>query len=260
MVAGVEVSTDGGTHVASGHAHDGRPTPRSAGPTPGSRTATRSTTIKSRAVDDSGNLETPAAGMTVNVACPCSIWGTGATPPDSRLGRRATRSRSGVKFTSEVVRHDHRRPLLQGRRQHRHPRRQPVDADRQLLAQATFTNETASGWQQVNFSSPVTITADTTYVAGYFAPNGHYSETQYYFYSPPAPTAATCSTARRCTRVPASRTTTNGLYAYASEPDVPDQHASTPPTTGSTRSSRRSPARRAGHAASTRPPARAPRP
>ena len=30
-------------------------------------------------------------------------------------------------------------------------------ASGQLLAQATFTNETASGWQQVNFSTPVAI-------------------------------------------------------------------------------------------------------
>ena len=34
-----------------------------------------------------------------------------------------------------------------------------------LLASATFTGETASGWQQVNFSTPVAITANTTYVA-----------------------------------------------------------------------------------------------
>ena len=31
-----------------------------------------STTIRSRAVDDSGNLETPSDGVTVNVSCPCS--------------------------------------------------------------------------------------------------------------------------------------------------------------------------------------------
>src|SRR6185437_3017807 len=36
-----------------------------------------------------------------------------------------------------------------------------------LLATATFTNETASGWQEVDFSSPVTITAGTTYIAAY---------------------------------------------------------------------------------------------
>ena len=44
-----------------------------------------------------------------------------------------------------------------------------------LLASATFTNETASGWQQVNFSTPVSITAGTTYIASYEAPNGEYS-------------------------------------------------------------------------------------
>ena len=44
-----------------------------------------------------------------------------------------------------------------------------------LLAQATFTNETASGWQQVSFSTPVAVTAGTTYVVSYYAPNGHYS-------------------------------------------------------------------------------------
>ncbi len=36
-----------------------------------------------------------------------------------------------------------------------------------LLASATFSNETASGWQQVNFSSPVSITAGATYIASY---------------------------------------------------------------------------------------------
>ena len=46
-----------------------------------------------------------------------------------------------------------------------------------LLATATFTSETATGWQQVNFSTPVAITANTTYVASYYAPNGGYAYT-----------------------------------------------------------------------------------
>ena len=50
-------------------------------------------------------------------------------------------------------------------------------ASGQLLASATFSNESASGWQTVSFSQPVTINAGTTYVASYFAPNGHYSYT-----------------------------------------------------------------------------------
>jgi hypothetical protein len=49
------------------------------------------------------------------------------------------------------------------------------------LAQATFTNETASGWQQVLFSTPVAITAGVTYVASYFSPSGDYAATKPYF-------------------------------------------------------------------------------
>jgi Domain of unknown function (DUF4082)/Secretion system C-terminal sorting domain len=49
------------------------------------------------------------------------------------------------------------------------------------LAQATFTNESASGWQQVSFSTPVTITANTTYVAAYFSSLGNYTEENDYF-------------------------------------------------------------------------------
>lgn len=43
------------------------------------------------------------------------------------------------------------------------------------LATATFTGESASGWQQVIFTTPVTISSNTVYVASYHAGNGHYS-------------------------------------------------------------------------------------
>ena len=49
-----------------------------------------------------------------------------------------------------------------------------------LLARATFAAETASGWQQVNFSSPVSIAANTLYVASYHT-NGHFSVSNDYF-------------------------------------------------------------------------------
>jgi hypothetical protein len=48
-----------------------------------------------------------------------------------------------------------------------------------LLATGTFSNETASGWQQLNFSTPVSITANTTYVASYHTSTFYYS---YYFF------------------------------------------------------------------------------
>jgi hypothetical protein len=50
-----------------------------------------------------------------------------------------------------------------------------------LLTTATFTGETASGWQQVTFSTPVPITANTVYVASYHSLNGHYSANLNYF-------------------------------------------------------------------------------
>ena len=51
----------------------------------------------------------------------------------------------------------------------------------QNLARATFVNETASGWQEVTFGTPVPITAGETYVASYHAPAGHYAEDGGYF-------------------------------------------------------------------------------
>jgi Mo-co oxidoreductase dimerisation domain. len=89
VVAGVEVSTDGSTwHPA---------TTMSAADTSVTWSYSwiahgyPSTTINARAVDDSGNRGNPGQGDTVNVTCPCSIWGT--TSPRKRL-TPTTRPRS----------------------------------------------------------------------------------------------------------------------------------------------------------------------
>ncbi len=49
-----------------------------------------------------------------------------------------------------------------------------------LLAQATFTGETASGWQQVNLSAPVAIAASTVYVVAYFTTSGFAYDAGYF--------------------------------------------------------------------------------
>ena len=49
------------------------------------------------------------------------------------------------------------------------------------LATVTFTGETASGWQQALFATPVAIASNTVYVASYHANNGHYSADVNYF-------------------------------------------------------------------------------
>lgn len=83
-----------------------------------------------------------------------------------------------------------------------------------LLATATFTNETETGWQEVLFSEPVDITANTTYVASYHAPNGRYAATGNYF-----------SGSRDSAPLQAPSTTVangNGVFKYGAS-SFPDQ-------------------------------------
>ncbi|HUS26592.1 MAG TPA: DUF4082 domain-containing protein [Nevskiaceae bacterium] len=49
------------------------------------------------------------------------------------------------------------------------------------LATVNFTNETSSGWQTATFSTPVTLTPDTTYVVSYYASQGRTTGTPSYF-------------------------------------------------------------------------------
>ncbi len=82
-----------------------------------------------------------------------------------------------------------------------------------LLAQATFTNETTAGWQQVNFSSPVTILPGTTYVAAYLAPTGHYSATSAAF--------VTAGVENGPLQALANGVSADGVYAYSAASTFP---------------------------------------
>ena len=180
VVGGVEVSTDGGAtwRPATGRSNwSYNWTPQSSG----------AYTIKSRAVDDTLNMETPGAGITVNVGAstgtgPYSLWSNAATPttvtdPD------ATAVELGVKFRANVA------GQITGLRFYKGPQNTGThtgklwSATGAQLASATFANETASGWQQVNFANPVQIQANTTYVASYYTPSGKYSVDENYFSS-----------------------------------------------------------------------------
>ena len=80
-------------------------------------------------------------------------------------------------------------------------------ADGTLLATATFTNETATGWQQVSFSSPVAIAANTTYVVSYYAPDGRYAADGSYFAAAGVDNAPAARARRRRRRRTACTTT-----------------------------------------------------
>ena len=178
VVGGVEVSTDGGTtwHRATGR---GTWTYTWAAGSSGN------STLRSRATDDSGNLESPSAGVAVTVGtgnqtCPCTIWPSGTTPAvASESDSNAVEV--GVKFRADA---DGR---ISGLRFYKGAGNTGTHVGHlwtragTLLATATFANETATGWQQVNFATPVAITANTTYVASYHAPAGRYAVNEDYF-------------------------------------------------------------------------------
>jgi hypothetical protein len=119
----------------------------------------------------------------------------------------------GVKFTSEVAGH------VTGIRFYKAVPNTGAhvgslwSASGTLLASATFTNETPSGWQQVSFATPVAIAANTTYVAAYFAPKGDYSDTASGF--------ASAGTVNPPLTALANPVSPNGVYKYSSTSAFP---------------------------------------
>ena len=87
-----------------------------------------------------------------------------------------------------------------------------------LLATATFSGETASGWQQVTFSTPVTITPGVTYVASYYTAVGNYAVDPAYFNNSGVTNAGGTLTALR-TGVDGG----NGVFKYVTGGGFPDQ-------------------------------------
>jgi Domain of unknown function (DUF4082)/Fibronectin type III domain/Bacterial Ig domain len=177
VVAAVEVSTDGGK---TWHEATGTTSWTYSWNVDGANTAT----IKARAIDDSANIGAATSGTTISVTCPCSMLGT-LTPSEPDSGDNASIN-LGVKFTAEIS------GKVEGIRFYKSSANTGTHvgslwtAGGELLAQATFTSETATGWQSVKFATPVNIQANTQYVASYLAPKGHYADTNWQLVEPPA--------------------------------------------------------------------------
>ncbi|WP_143591463.1 DUF4082 domain-containing protein [Thermoactinospora rubra] len=172
-VAAVEVSTDGGAtwHPATG---------RGSWTYTWHATGNGPVTIKARAVDDSGNLESTPAGRSVTVKCPCTLFGSGEKP-ETASAATSLPHELGVKFRAAV------NGWITGVRFYKGANNTGThtgslwDASGNRLATATFTGETATGWQTVSFPVPVPVTAGTTYVASYYAPNGGFAADNNWF-------------------------------------------------------------------------------
>ena len=124
-----------------------------------------------------------AAAAAQTSGCPCTIWPSTATPSTASAPDAAA-VELGVKFRSDAD------GSVSGVRFYKGSGNTGTHVGKlwsgtgTLLASATFTGETATGWQQVTFSPPVAVTAGTTYVASYYAPNGRYAINANYFTSP----------------------------------------------------------------------------
>ena len=204
VVGAVEVSVDGGNtwHPAVGRENWSY-----------TFTVGNSSTlnVQSRAVDDSGNLEVPNGGITLAVGptnCPCTIWPSTAVPslldvgPDDPV-------ELGVSFKSDF------NGYIKGIRFYKSAANTGThvgnlwDSAGNLLATATFTGETDSGWQEVDFPNSVPVNANALYVASYHAPSGHYSVDGDYFASSGVDNAPLHAP-------PNGSGTPNGPYGYSS--------------------------------------------
>ena len=178
VVGGVEVSTDGGAtwHRASG---------RSSWTYSWTVAGTGSAVIRSRAVDDSGNLESPGPGVSVTIgaaSCPCSIWNDSFTPAVASAND-TNAVELGVKFRSDVD------GFVTGTRFYKGTANTGTHTAHlwssvgTLLGSMTFSGETPSGWQQGSFPSAIAISANTTYVISYHTTVGQYAADGNYFTS-----------------------------------------------------------------------------
>ena len=152
----------------------------------------------------------PTGGAT----CPCNLWNNAATPIVAAEADTAA-VELGVKFRSD------KNGLITGIRFYKANTNTGThigslwNSSGQLLAQATFTSETASGWQQVNFATPVAISANTMYIASYHTNGGHYANDDGYF-----ATAGVDNGPLHALRDGVSGS--NGVYAYSANPAFPN--------------------------------------
>ena len=182
---------------------------------PASQLASTTYVTSVTASDLAGNaMTTPFTWSftTIGQTCPCTMWSS-STVPSMAAVSDAHPIEVGVQFTSDV------NGSISGIRFYKGVRNAGThignlwSSTGTLLATATFTNETVSGWQQVTFASPIPVSAGTTYVASYFTPVGYYAADSGYFGS--------VGWNNQPLHALANGVSGNGVYAYASSSTFP---------------------------------------
>jgi hypothetical protein len=179
----------------------------------GTPTTVGTSSFTIQVTDSSNPVQTATRALSITVlaangGCPCTIWPSTAVPAVADAGPDYP-VELGLSFTSDVS------GYITGIRFFKSTANTGThvgnlwDRAGNLLASATFTAESASGWQQVSFPNPVAVMANTVYVASYHATAGHYSADGYYFASSGVDNAPL--------HAPANGSgSPNGPYAYGS--------------------------------------------
>jgi uncharacterized protein DUF4082/concanavalin A-like lectin/glucanase superfamily protein/Big-like domain-containing protein/galactose oxidase-like protein/Kelch motif protein len=146
--------------------------------------------------------------------CPCSIWSDTTLP--SRQDPDTDAIEIGIKFRADTD------GYITAVRFYKYASNTGTHVGNlwtstgTKLATATFTNETASGWQQISFATPVAITANTTYIVSYHTNVGRYAADDYYF-------ATTGVTNGPLQALQDGQDGGNGVYAYGANSIFPTQ-------------------------------------
>jgi len=147
------------------------------------------TTYYFRVLATLGTLNSPSsnvASATTNggAAVADSIWPNSYVPAENGANYGVSPYELGVKFTASVAGNVtgvqfYKQTLMGGKLHVGHL----WSSTGQLLATATFTNESPSGWQTVAFASPVAIQANAVYVVSFSTGGGYFGYTTSFFTS-----------------------------------------------------------------------------
>ena len=179
VVAGVEVSTDGGStwHPVT------TMSPANTSVTwsyTWNAAGSGSVTLETRASDDDANLGPTSSGVPVTVNCPCSVF-PASHVPFTTSANDSNPQELGMAFQSTIAGWVDGVRFYKGAGNGGTHTGSLWTSSGTLLETGTFQNETASGWQTLTFANPVQITPNTTYVVSYYTSEGHYSVDEEYF-------------------------------------------------------------------------------
>ena len=203
----------GGSTVAGTTSMDSTNTVATFTPSSSLAADTAYTVTISGAQDSSGDTMTTPYTYTFTTSeassgqCPCSIW-PDVAPSGAVDANDSSPNNIGVEFQASS------NGTISGVRFYKEPDDTGThtgtlwSANGVELATGTFSNESSQGWQELDFSTPVPVTAGTTYVASYNTQTGHYAYT-------------TGGLASAVTNGPLTALAGGGVYAYGSANTFP---------------------------------------